>query len=75
MKKLHPAVKAIIQQGEKFLVIKQEFSDNVVWDFPCDKVDFSENPYETLKREVIEEIQRWARKHEVTFRFAMNTRF
>jgi len=56
MKKLHPAVKAIIQKGEKFLVIKQGFSDNVIWDLPGGKVDFGENPYYTLKREVMEEI-------------------
>ena len=56
MKKLHPAVKAIIQRNEKFLVIKQEFNNNIVWDFPGGKVDFGENPYNTLKREVMEEI-------------------
>ena len=56
MKKLHPAVKAIIQQGKKFLVIKQEFKNNVIWDLPGGKVDFGENPYATLTREVREEI-------------------
>lgn len=38
MKELHPAVKAIIQQGENFLIIKQEFNNTVVWDFPGGKV-------------------------------------
>ena len=55
-KRLHPAVKAIIQRGEKFLVIKQEFSDKTVWDLPGGKVDYDENPYKTLEREVMEEI-------------------
>ncbi len=56
MKKLYPAVKAIIQRNEKFLIIKQEFNNSVVWDFPGGKVDFGENPCNTLTREVMEEI-------------------
>lgn len=56
MNRVHPAVKAIIQRGERFLVIKQEFADNIVWDLPGGKVDFGESPYETLMREVNEEI-------------------
>ncbi len=54
-KKIRPAVKAVIQQEEMFLVIKQEFSDKVIWDIPGGKVEFGENPYDTLKREVREE--------------------
>ncbi|MCK4744468.1 NUDIX hydrolase [Candidatus Parcubacteria bacterium] len=56
MHKLHPAIKAIIQQDEKFLVIKQEFFGKTVWDLPGGKVDYGESPYETLTREVMEEI-------------------
>ena len=48
MKKLFPAVKAIIQQGDKFLVIRQEFNNTHAWDLPGGRVDFGEpvrNPY------------------------------
>lgn len=56
MNRVFPAVKAIIQQGEKFLVIKQEFANKIVWDLPGGKVDFGESPYDTLVREVYEEV-------------------
>ena len=63
MNRVYPAVKAIIQRGEKFLVIKQEFADKTVWDLPGGKVDFGESPYDTLVREVNEEIHQ-ARSHD-----------
>ncbi len=56
MSKTIPAVKAIIQQNNKFLVIKQKLSTHTYWDIPGWKVEFDENPYETLNREVMEEI-------------------
>ena len=49
MTKTHPAAKARIQQSEKFLVIKQEFSNKVIWDITGGKVEFGENSYDTLK--------------------------
>ena len=56
MKKLYPAVKAIIKQGDKFLVIKQKFNGQSAWDIPGGRVEFGENPYDTLVREVMEEV-------------------
>lgn len=55
MNKVFPAVKALIKEGEKFLVIKQIVGDLEVWDLPGGKVHFGESPYETLQREVKEE--------------------
>lgn len=57
MNNLHPAVKAIILKGNKFLVIKQKFSQKTVWDFPGGRVGYGESPYQALKREVKEETQ------------------
>jgi len=56
MKKLYPAVKAIIKRGDKFLVIKQKFNGQSAWDIPGGRVEFGENPYDTLVREVMEEV-------------------
>lgn len=55
--KIHPAVKAIIQHGNKFLLIKQALSRKVVWDLPGGKIQYGESPYDTLLREVKEEVQ------------------
>ena len=56
MHKLHPAVKAIVQRGKKFLVIKQEISGRTLWSLPGGKVKFRESPYDALIREVMEEV-------------------
>lgn len=56
MHTLYPALKAIIQQDDKFLVIQQEYAGVKVWDLPGGKVEYGENPYDTLHREVREEL-------------------
>lgn len=54
-RRVHAAVKAIIQQDNTFLAIKQTFAGNAVWDLPGGRVDHGESPYDTLIREVREE--------------------
>ncbi len=53
---LSPAVKAVIIRDDKFLIIKQEFPDKTVWDFPGGKIEYKESPYAALIREVKEEV-------------------
>lgn len=56
MSQVKAAVKAIItNQEKKFLVIKQVIGDFIIWDLPGGKVEYGENPYNTLTREVKEE--------------------
>ena len=53
---VYPAVKALIQRDGKFLIVKQVLKDKTIWDFPGGRVDYGESPYETLMREVKEEV-------------------
>lgn len=56
MSQVKAAVKAIItNQENKFLAIKQIVGDLIIWDLPGGKVEYGENPYDTLIREVKEE--------------------
>lgn len=52
-----PAVHALIEYKNKFLLIKQVVLNKYTfWDLPGGKVKFGENPYDTLHREVKEEV-------------------
>ena len=56
-KKVIPAVKVIlINRKHQILLLKHVVNDKVFWDFVGGKVDFGENPYKTLEREVLEEV-------------------
>jgi 8-oxo-dGTP diphosphatase len=51
------AVKALIEKDKKILFITQRLkSGKIVYDLPGGKVENNENPYQTLKREVKEEM-------------------
>ena len=52
-----PAVHALIEREGKCLFIEQTvLGTHQFWDLPGGKVEFGENPYDTLKREVREEV-------------------
>lgn len=52
------AVKALILRGDRFLVIKQNLGEGYgsVWDLPGGRMDYGESPYDTLRREIQEEV-------------------
>lgn len=64
-KRVFPAVHAFIEHEGKYLFIKQVvLGKHEFWDIPGGKVDFGESPYDTLKREVKEEVNLEIAIHE-----------
>lgn len=56
MPKVFAAVKAVIIKGNKFLIIKEIINNKTVQDLPGGKIEYGESPYNTLHREVSEEV-------------------
>ncbi|MBD3279564.1 MAG: NUDIX domain-containing protein [Candidatus Pacebacteria bacterium] len=56
MPKVIASAKALIQNQNKFLIIKELTYKSHVWDLPGGKVEYGENPEDTVKREVQEEL-------------------
>ena len=56
MAEIRPAVKALIRKGKKYLILEQEFNGTRYSDLPGGKVEYGESPYDTLLREVKEEV-------------------
>ena len=56
MSKIYSAVKALIENKSKFLIIEQEFNGKKYMDLPGGKIEFGESPYDALQREVKEEV-------------------
>lgn len=55
--KVFPAVHALIAREGQYLFIEQTvLGTHQFWDLPGGKVNFGENPYDTLRREVAEEV-------------------
>ena len=53
-KPVMPGMKALILQDNKFLMVQD--AHDFKWEFPGGKVDYGETPFETLNREIKEEI-------------------
>lgn len=54
---VHSAVKGLLVNSGKFLILKQKLNDGShKWDLPGGRIKFGETPLDTLKREVKEEV-------------------
>ena len=54
--RIRPGVKALIVNDGKLLIIRERVRGEVIYDFPGGGMDFGETVFETLHREVMEEI-------------------
>lgn len=52
---IYSAVKAIVQNDNRFLVVKQKTTSGEYWDLPGGRIEYGESPNQALKREVLEE--------------------
>ncbi|MBU0467154.1 MAG: NUDIX hydrolase [Nanoarchaeota archaeon] len=55
MGEVHPAVKAVVLDGNRFLVLETVIGEKRVWDLPGGRVKHGESPYGALNREIKEE--------------------
>lgn len=65
MQKVFAAVKAIIIKDNKFLIIKEIINNKPIWDLPGGKIEYGETPYDTLRREIKEEIGLEIKKYQL----------
>jgi len=56
MSELKPAAKALIVKDGKFLILSEQVGESTILDLPGGKVEYNESPYDTVVREVKEEI-------------------
>lgn len=75
MEKTHfkVAQKAVIKQGDSYLIVKRSLSDNLspgYWEFPGGKLEAGEEPSKGLEREVLEETGLQVRSRNPVFVFS-----
>lgn len=51
-----PAVKALVERNDEYLLLDQRTDDGHLWTLPGGKVEFGEPPRQALRREVDEEV-------------------